>query len=988
MGWKRTDWKKIAATTSVALLPLLSLQADLAAAEIIPDLCKLQIRTPALAEQKIRKLRLDNGLEAYLISSPLADESAAALVIDVGSWQDSPSRPGIAHFTEHMLFLGNATYPQEEGFHRFVDDHGGKTNAYTADERTAYIFSIQNDHFKEALCRFSHFFIDPLLSEGSMAREMCAVDKECSRAAENNGWREVMVIKACADPSHPFARFSAGNLETLQGISHEEERAWFESHYSSNLMHLAIVSPLPLDEIEALVCQEFEAIPNRGFTPFSAGGPLLSSATLGKILYIQPHQDVRRLSLLWELPYNYSKDLETHAANLIASVLGDEGKGSLLEELKREGLADGITADLNGMRRPTSSTFLLSLDIDLTPAGLKAKERVIKTAFQAIASLKESGIPTYIREERNQMARLAYEYQTRVSAYQAAYTLTELLTNEPLTTFPQKSLLSSRFDERAVGELLSLLRQESCHIHITAPESETGIHFTQEEPWMHVGYASQPVAKEQQVSWAATQPHPTIKIPSPNPFLPRNLDIFYCGEPLAYLPTPERLSSDGFGTLYLARDEHFLLPEISWTFNIKSATLRPGNPEDAVLLDLWIRSISEHLNPIAHAAAKSGLHYELKPSPFGITLAVCGYSDKAELLLDQILSAISTASPAREAFLRYCDSLKRSYQNFSKSEPVLQASALAKEILLKEYVSNADKALALRSIELTDLNEFAKDFCEETYIEGFLFGNMNLTKAHAVQRSLRERFQHGPFPEGRYLRAEVVTLPNEEGPFFISKAIKSQGNAAFLTIQHGPFTLKRRAAHQILATGLQEPFFSELRTKQQTGYVVASGDQELEKQLFTYFCVESTSHDGRELLSRFELFLEDFLRDLPTATFPEERFDAIKTSFLAKLKQLPKNPIEMGLLLHNLAFTQNGNFKWIQERIKATEELTYSEFTAIALDFLGRNNRQRLAVLAVGKLPKERTLAYSRVRSINRLKEISSYSRAPREEIGDLASNH
>ena len=49
---------------------------------------------------------LDNGMRVLLISDPDADKSAAALVAFRGSFHDPEDRPGLAHFLEHMLFIG------------------------------------------------------------------------------------------------------------------------------------------------------------------------------------------------------------------------------------------------------------------------------------------------------------------------------------------------------------------------------------------------------------------------------------------------------------------------------------------------------------------------------------------------------------------------------------------------------------------------------------------------------------------------------------------------------------------------------------------------------------------------------------------------------------------------------------------------------------------------------------------------------------------
>ena len=79
--------------------------------QIIEDSFDLKIKTPILQNRKIMKIKLSNELEALLISDPSIDESAASLAVNYGSWDDPKEYPGMAHFTEHMLFQGTKAYP-------------------------------------------------------------------------------------------------------------------------------------------------------------------------------------------------------------------------------------------------------------------------------------------------------------------------------------------------------------------------------------------------------------------------------------------------------------------------------------------------------------------------------------------------------------------------------------------------------------------------------------------------------------------------------------------------------------------------------------------------------------------------------------------------------------------------------------------------------------------------------------------------------------
>lgn len=72
-------------------------------------------------KREYRGLLLDNGLKIILISDPTTDESAAAMNVNVGSMQDPWELQGLAHFCEHMLFLGTDKYPIENDYDKVVE---------------------------------------------------------------------------------------------------------------------------------------------------------------------------------------------------------------------------------------------------------------------------------------------------------------------------------------------------------------------------------------------------------------------------------------------------------------------------------------------------------------------------------------------------------------------------------------------------------------------------------------------------------------------------------------------------------------------------------------------------------------------------------------------------------------------------------------------------------------------------------------------------
>ena len=78
-----------------------------------------------------KTLTLENGLAVFLVSDPDVHRSAAALSVGVGHLYDPEDKQGLAHYLEHMLFLGTKKYPEVGSYQKYLDEHSGGSNAYT-----------------------------------------------------------------------------------------------------------------------------------------------------------------------------------------------------------------------------------------------------------------------------------------------------------------------------------------------------------------------------------------------------------------------------------------------------------------------------------------------------------------------------------------------------------------------------------------------------------------------------------------------------------------------------------------------------------------------------------------------------------------------------------------------------------------------------------------------------------------------------------------
>ena len=101
-----------------------------------------------------------------------SNKASACMDVMVGHFNDPVELPGLAHFCEHMLFLGTRKYPEESEYKRYITANGGSCNASTSMEHTSYHFEIASNALDGILDRFAQFFIHPLFEESATNREL------------------------------------------------------------------------------------------------------------------------------------------------------------------------------------------------------------------------------------------------------------------------------------------------------------------------------------------------------------------------------------------------------------------------------------------------------------------------------------------------------------------------------------------------------------------------------------------------------------------------------------------------------------------------------------------------------------------------------------------------------------------------------------------------------------------------------------------------
>lgn len=273
--------------------------------------------------------------------------AACSLCIDVGSFSDPRDIQGLAHFLEHMIFMGSAKYPSENEFDHYIKKCGGSDNAHTNCEETQFYFEAGEEHLDGAMDRFASLFKQPLMLKEAMQREREAVEAEFASTRTNDSARRSELLASLGRPNHPSSTFTWGNMLTLRErvpggdeALYERVHAFRQRHYSAHRMYLCVQARWPLDQLQQLVVHHWQDMASNGLAgdDFSAAGghrEAFGDEFSDRLLLVKPVSNVHRLQLTFCLPQSLHQ-YRSKPHQFVAYILGHEGEGSLIAYLRQK----------------------------------------------------------------------------------------------------------------------------------------------------------------------------------------------------------------------------------------------------------------------------------------------------------------------------------------------------------------------------------------------------------------------------------------------------------------------------------------------------------------------------------------------------------------------------------------------------------------------------------------------------------------------------
>lgn len=873
---------------------------------------------------------LENQMKVLVVSDPDTDIASASMSIRVGGGSDYEDWPGIAHFLEHMLFLGSEKYPELDGFREFVERNGGSTNAFTSVDQTNYRFSIEPNLLRPALDRFAHNFIAPLFHSDSIDRERGVVDAEFQMRIQNDSVLRWSVFNEIFNPDHPASKFISGNDKTLSGDIRNDLIQFHQEFYSANLMALVVVGQEPVSELKELVVELFSPVENSGVAVPNTDESLFLEGTLPTVVYFKSIINDPSLTLIFPVmhlqPYWKQKP-----ATYVSYIIGHEGEGSLLSELKNRGWANELYAG-PGFDAYESSTF--SINITLTEMGYRNWEAIPAVVFQYIREIQKRGVEPWRFNEIKILSELDYQFTETTNDSHFATTMAEVLHRYPANELFPAIHLVQQYDPDLIANLLDQLIPENVLITVAAPDVPTNA----VTPESGAEFSVSKVSKAIQVIWKLDLADSESWLPGRNEFLPENLSL--TSDEGANVP--QRVFSQQGFNLWHQTDTSFRRPKAGFFLSVRSPAAK-FNARNRALLRLYVEGVNDLLTEYSYSALMAGLNYSMYPHSRGFSVRVSGYNDNQEALLRQILEVAINPEFMPDRFEQYREKLIQEIENDNKDDSYIQAIEEIFAMLWEQYWSDEEILDELNKVTIEDLQQYISEYYKQIDVVALSHGNVSVKEARLRGQIVVDALFQTAQPS-IVEKSKVAIVP--ENQFVRRIDVDHDDSASIVYVQGATRSIEERINFGLLTQIIGSSFFTELRTKQELGYIVYAGHMPLGGIPGISFVIQSPDFEAYELTTRIIDYLSIFQDELTQMS--DEEFEAhrkgLHSRIVAKDETLDQRTSRYWRELDDEEY----HFDVRARLADALINLERKSFEQFVFDLLGNGGMQRIAIEAYG----------------------------------------
>ncbi|MFC1820278.1 insulinase family protein, partial [Thermodesulfobacteriota bacterium] len=462
-----------------------------------------------------------------------------------------------------------------------------------------------------------------------------------------------------------------------------------------------------------------------------------------------------------------------------------------------------------------------------------------------------------------------------------------------------------------------------------------------------------------------------LSLPAPNPFLPDNVHLL--------AERPVNLIDEPGLELWYAQDVTFKRPKVSLIFRIQHPK-ELVNPEYMTRLSFYSACVNEKLNEAAYPARESGLDYKFSADLDGISIIINGYAASARVLLKEIGKGLRSIKLSEQKFENIKDRKLREWKSFKMGQAWEIARHTSRRIRKETYFGPDSLLKAGETLDITDLKQFADTLYNKTRIEGLVHGNITAKEAMFLARLLQTFIPSAPLDKKDIFEQRIL-VEKENDPLTYIERLETNNSCLWRTIHLGSETAELRMAARVIEKFISQPFYTEMRTRQQLGYIVWAVAPEDNGQYYLFFIIQSESHPADDIRQRADMFINSLPAKFKALS--DEEFAEFKAAVSAKLLEKPKSINEKRRIFHRLTFDHDKDFNRLQDNLDALEALTRSQVAKLLSDIIDPGTKKTVDILLFAKQHSIMDDTKPSIDSIDSFKEGREFVPRPKRSVSN-----
>ncbi|MFV3128092.1 M16 family metallopeptidase [Niveispirillum sp. KHB5.9] len=332
---------------------------------------------------------LKNGMQVVVVNNPRAPVVSHMVWYKVGSADEEPGKSGLAHYLEHLMFKGTAKMKPSE-FSKTVARNGGRDNAFTAYDYTAYFENIARDRLELVMGMEADRMVNLRLTDDIVLPERKVIQEERRQRTENEpASRLYEQLYSLLFVHHPYGTPIIGWMHEIEQLTTQDALDFYKRHYAPNNAILVVAGDITAADLKPLAEKTYGKIKPSKDIP--ARVRVTEPPTEGARRITLTDDQVRQpnWSRIWKAPsYSAGEKQYASALEVLENIMADGATSRLYKALVvDQKVAAGASLSYN-----PNALDLGTLSISATPAPGQDVAAVEKAVDAELAKLLAGGV--------------------------------------------------------------------------------------------------------------------------------------------------------------------------------------------------------------------------------------------------------------------------------------------------------------------------------------------------------------------------------------------------------------------------------------------------------------------------------------------------------------------------------------------------------------------------------------------------------------------